>query len=582
MSDRPATRFLTRRQTASRLLDARPDLSVVRNQRRRARELAASLGNRAGAVRVLAAWLEANPDSDVRDLATALDNRLQLRLVSVPPKERTPEVTEAARVEEAFGLGWERLEDQGPAEVLLCIALAGGLPLPQELATSLADVELAVVHAVVEAGFADRDDADCLTIDGSTLTFLESRRELPQARMKRRLALALGVRTLAGTAPFSRVEVDALAELSVELLTDLKQPLAVVSLCHRMAERHRRRGDLSGSLQWIERGRNLAQALGEDGLPFLGLLALDEACAVLLGQSALAARPHAQRAARILAAASKAGHPGADAALLRARLLRAQVEGATQPSAPETELRALTGKLERQVDVPARAAALQTLGSACFRRGDRKSGRALLREARTLLEQVDPTGEGGLTAMLVAEAQSLHPALDPKPGEALLERARVLGGGEMDRPPHPSLPLALHELGLAAGDRGDRVAAATLLDEAAMLAGSILPESHPVRATTAYSRGLLFLSDGEFRRAEKQLDRALEVWDGAYPPEHPIHFIGRAARAWAGAKSGETSAAQAAKAVDAATEALTDAPGLDPGWVAQLHALRADLTAAPV
>jgi tetratricopeptide (TPR) repeat protein len=577
MSDRPSTRLLSRRETAGRLLENRPDLSVVRVQRRMARELAAALGNRAGAIDVLSAWLGENPDSDVRDLSTALDNRLQLRLVSVPPKGRTAEVTEAARVEEAFGLGWEHLADEGAAEVLLYVALASGSPLPQELAVDLAAVTPQTVHAVVRAGFAQRDGAECLTIDGSTLRFLESRRELPKARMQRRLRLALGVRAHAATAPIERIELDGLAELAAGLLRDLRQPMALVSLCHRLAERARRRGDLSGAMRWVRRGREAAQPMGDEGLPFLGLLALDEACVVLLDKSALAARPHAHRAARILAGAAKAGHPGADKALLRARLLQAQVDGATQPAAPEKELRTLIGKLEREQDVPARAAALQALGSARFRGGDRKGGRALLREARVLLESADVSGEGGLTAVLVAEAQSLHPASDPAPADELLERARVLGGGEMDRPPQPSLPLALHELGLAAGDRGDRVAAATLLDEAAMLASSLLPRSHPVRATTAYSRGLLFLADGEFRRAEKQLDRALAGWAGAYPPDHPVHAIGKAARAWAGARSGEVRPEEAAVAVDAATAALDSTPGLDPGWLAQLHALRADL-----
>lgn len=582
MSDRPLTHLLNRRQTAGLLLHHRPDLSVGRNQRRRARELAASLGNRAGVVNVLASWLATNPDNDVRDLSTALDNRLQLHLVSVPPRERTPEVTEAARVEEAFGLGWEQVTESGASEVLLYIALAGGLPVPQELVSDLASVDPSVVESVVDAGFAQRDDHACLTIDGSVLRFLEGREALTQARVQRRLRLALGVRAHCETAPPDRVEVDGLGDLASDLLRDLHQPLAIVSLSHRLAERARRRGDLSGAMVWVGRGREVAQELADDGLPFLGLLALDEACIVLQEKGAIAARPHVHRAARILAAANKAGNPGADAALLRARLLRAQVDGATQPIAPEKELRTLTGKLERKQDVPARAAALQSLGTACFRKGDRNGGQALLREARTLLESVDPSGDGGLASMLVAEAQSLHPAADPGPAHELLERARVLGGGDMDRPPQPSLPLALHELGLAAGDRGEREAAATLLDEAAMLASSLLPPSHPVRATTAYSRGLLFLSDGEFHRAEKQLDRALEGWSGAYPADHPIHAIGRAARAWAGARSGAIGPDEAAVAVDAATAALTDAPGLDPGWIAQLHALRADLTAVPV
>lgn len=582
MSSRPATRFYTRRQTAGRLLEHRPDLSVDRTQRRRARELASALGNRAGAISVLAAWLEANADSDVRELSSALDNRLQLRLVSVPPRQRTAEVTEAARVEEAFGLGWEQLGDERAADVLLYVALAGGLALPQDLVAALVEVPRDVVDHVVDAGFAVRDEDDCLTIDGSTLTFLESRRELPQARVQRRLRLAMGIRAWAGTAPTTGPALGSLADLAAEVLEDLQQPYAAISLCHRMAERLRRRGDLSGAMRWVERGRTGAQGIGDEGLPFLGLLALDEACIVLHSQSTLAARPHVDRAARLLGAAVKAGHPGAQPALQRAELLRAQIEAATQSSAPEDELRGLLGKLAREQDGPARAAAMQTLGSAQCRRGDRKRGRALLRESTELLEQADPRGDGGLTSMLVARAQSLHPGAPLEDVTELLERARVLGGGDMDRPAQRALPLALHELGLLAGDRGDREAAATLLDEAAMLAGSLLPRSHPVRATTAYSRSLLFLADGEYRRAEKQLERAIKGWSGAYPPEHPVHAIGKAANAWVRAQAGELAHPDAARAVEEATAALEGSDGFDPGWIAQLHALRADLTAAPL
>ena len=578
MSDRPKTQLLSRRQTAGRLLQHRPDLSVVRNQRRRARELAASLGNRAGVINVLAAWLGGNPDSDVRDLSTVLDNRLQLHLVSVPPQERTPEVTEAGLVEEAFGLGWEQLTDSGVAEALMYISLAAGLPIPQELVSDLAQVSSDVLEAIVEAGFAQRDDSACLTIDGSTLQFLDARQEPSQERPHRQLQFALGIRNHCGTAAPGRVEIDALGELATNLLRELQQPLPIASLSHRLAERARRRGDLSGAMVWIRHGSEIAQKLADDGLPFLGLFALDEACVVLQEKGALSARPHVHRAARILSAANNAGHPGAGEALFRARLLRAQIEGATQPVPSERELRTLTGKLQRQQDTPARAVALQSLGSACFHKGDHKVGRELLGEARKLLESLDSSEDGALASLLVAEAQSLSHSNNPEIAHDLLERARVLGGGDMDRPPQPSLPLALHELGLAAGNRGDQDAAATLLDEAAMLATSLLPPFHPVRATTAYSRGLLFLSHGEFRRAEKQIERALAGWSGAYPTDHPIQSIGRAARAWVSVRSGEISPEEAVATVDIAIGALVNAPG----WTEQLQSLRANLAAVPV
>lgn len=570
------------------MLDLRPDLSVDRNQRRRARELAASLGNQAGVVDILAAWLGANPGAELRDLSSALGDRLQLRLASLPPASRTEELTVTARVEEAFELGWERFEGEEVRELLRMLSLCGDSGAPEDVLCDASGARRKDVQAAVDSGFVRRDHDGLVQADPATMYFVRARGEPPASRHERRLRLAVAVRDHAARVTPTDVSLDSAADRAHVLLENLAQHGLQASLAHRMTELLRLRGDLTGARAWVQRGLEIVHKHGV-AAPLAGLLALDEAALVLFEHGATVARPHALRAVELLAAAAARGEEGGEQALSRARLCLAQIETATRSSANEKGLRALIDELGEQAARPgatrdtraALAAARQTLGSAMLRRGQRTEARELLSAARKGMEDVTAGFGGRLTGLLVAEAQALLPAMEPKPVATLLERARVLGGGDMDREPDRALPLVLHELGLAAGDRGDRDAAATLLDEAAMLANSLLPNSDPVRATTAYSRGLLFLADGQFRRAERNLERAIAGWEHAYPADHAWHAIGRAALAWARARSGDLGMDAARRELDSATEALAEAPGLDQSWLAQLHALRADLTAAP-
>lgn len=584
----PRPRILSRRESAARLLDRRPDLSVERKQRRRARDLADSLGNQAGVVDVLAAWLEANPDADMGELSSALGDRIQLRLASLPPAARTEELTVTARVEEAFGLGWERIPDERCRELLRVLALCADAGAPEDVLCDAAEARRKDLAAALDGGFVVRGDDGLVRADPATLAFIVGRGEAPTHRHTRRLRLAVAVRDQAARIPPTDTTLDEVADRAYQLLETLGQVGLMASLAHRMAELLRLRGDLPGSRMWVQRGLDVVHA-HPLAAPLAGLLALDEAALVLYEQGATVARPHALRAVELLEAAAAAGDPGTEQALSRAQLMLAQIETATRSSAPEAQLRTLIDALAEQAARPgaardaraALAAARQTLGSAMLRRGQRTEARELLANARKGMEEVTQGHEGRVTGLLVGEAQAMHMALDHTPVEELLERARVLGGGDMDREPDRALPLALHELGLAAGERGDREAAATLLDEAAMLSVSLVPDTDPVRATTAYSRGLLFLADGQFRRAERNLERAIAGWERAYPADHACHAIGRAALAWARARAGDLPAHEASLELDAATAALADAPGLDVSWLAQLHALRADLTGAP-
>ncbi len=568
------------------MLDRRPDLSVERKQRRRARELAASLGNQAGIVDILAAWLEANPSSDLRDLSTALADRLQLRLASLPPASRTEELTVTARVEEAFELGWDLFEGEEVREVLRILSLCGDSGAPEEVLCEAAGARRKDVQAAVDSGFVRRDDDGLVQADPATLFFVQCRGEPPATRHERRLRLAMAVRDHAARVAPADVNLDSAADRAHHLLDKLAQYGLQASLAHRMTELLRLRGDLPGARVWVQRGLDVVHEHAV-AAPLAGLLALDEAALVLFEHGATVARPHALRAVELLRAAAARGEEGGEQALTRAELCLAQIETATRSSADEARLKELIATLAEQAARPgasrdtraALAAARQTLGGAMLRRGQRTEARELLHAARRGMEDVTTSNGGRLTGLLVSEAQALLPAMDPTPVAKLLERARVLGGGDMDREPDRALPLALHELGLAAGDRGDRDAAATLLDEAAMLSNSLLPDSDPVRATTAYSRGLLFLADGQHRRAERNLERAIDGWKRSYPADHTCHAIGRAALAWARARSGDLGMEAARRELDSATEALSAAPGLDQSWLAQLHALRADLGA---
>lgn len=539
-------------------------------------------------VDVLAAWLEANADSDLRDLSSALGDRLQLRLASLAPAARTEELTVTARVEEAFGLGWERIDEERVREILRLLVLCGSGGAPEDVLCDAGAARRKDLEAALEGGFVTRDDDRLVRGDPATLRFVESRGEKPTARHERRLRLAVAVRDHAARILPTDTTLDAVAERAHTLLGALEQHGLQASLAHRMTELLRLRGDLPGARMWVQRGVEVLHSHAA-ATPLAGLLALDEAALVLYEQGATVARPHAVRAVELLSAAADQGAAGAESALSRARLTLAQLDTAIRSAAPEEELRALITELADQAARPgasrdtraALAAARQTLGSAMLRRGQRTEARELLSAARKGMEEVCQGHEGRVTGLLIGEAQALHMALDPGPMNELLERARVLGGGDMDREPDRALPLVLHELGLASGERGERDAAATLLDEAAMLSNGLLPDADPVRATTAYSRGLLFLADGQFRRAERNLERAIDGWKQAYPADHACHAIGRAALAWARARSGDLGMHEASRELEAATAELANAPGLDQSWLAQLHALRADLTGAP-
>ena len=171
----PRPRILSRRESAARLLDRRPDLSVERKQRRRARDLADSLGNQAGVVDVLAAWLEANPDADMGELSSALGDRIQLRLASLPPAARTEELTVTARVEEAFGLGWERIPDERCRELLRVLALCADAGAPEDVLCDAAEARRKDLTAALDGGFVVRGDDGLVRADPATLAFIVGR-----------------------------------------------------------------------------------------------------------------------------------------------------------------------------------------------------------------------------------------------------------------------------------------------------------------------------------------------------------------------------------------------------------------------
>ncbi len=129
----------------------------------------------------------------------------------------------------------------------------------------------------------------------------------------------------------------------------------------------------------------------------------------------------------------------------------------------------------------------------------------------------------------------------------------------------------LHDLGVAAGDRGDRKLAATLLDEALMVSANRVPARAPIRAQIAYTRGLLSLADGELGEAQDQLERAAEASSEGSVPDPAVIA---AAQAWALAREGAHRFLEAARSLATAEEKLAESRGPHAAATAHVRFLR--------
>jgi len=585
--------LLSIREVASRLLARRPDLSSQRPQRRRARQIADGVAMRAAPVDVLAGWLGNNADADVRDLQQALQDRIGLRLASLSPVDREAADTPDFRARVALDLGWEQLQGHGPKEVLRVLAIAGGVELHRELVADAAAVGGETLSDVIWSGFAQADDQGYLRAHASVLDHLKGRKDHPGAAEARPRRFVVAVRRHLAMCDPGETRVDPAAERAVDIAERAQQGGLVASLCHRQATRLQHRSDLDGSRAWLQRG--VVAASRPSGLGLLGLLELDLGLLSLRSSDAPDALAAFGRAIEALEHAEQDGVLGAEEALERARLAHAETLAAMgQISRAEAELQDLVRALQRRVnELPppapdeepdylqearerslraALAHAFRALGSLLLLRGDVSGALIRLREGWD--DWVELAGEdhadGAPFALALAAglraAGRFHEVDEP------LEIARMLAGGDMDRPARGPLPLPLHDLGVAAGDRKDHQAAATLLDEATMMAGSLLEKQHPLRSRIMYTRALLYLADGDLSRAADMLDDA-----AAFQLDDADAAIVASAQAWLIAREGAHRYVEAAERLQTAEDALTEARGSSSRAAAHVRLLRRSL-----
>ena len=588
---------LSIREAAGRLLARRPDLASQRPQRKKARQIADSVGMRAAPVDVLAGWLGNNADLDVRDLEVAMEDRVQLRLAALAPRDRVGADRPEFRARIALDLGWEVLQGHGPREVLQILALVGGGPLAREVVCDAADAGTSAVDDVVWSGFARQDDKErTLGVHHDVLEHLASQPDPRRAQMDRIQRFALAVRQNLATGLLDDARLDRAAEFAADLADGEGEPGLVASLAHRMSERMRRRGRAPESRIWLDRA--FAASEHEPARPLRGILEVDRGLLALQEGDTTVAVEHFERAVDELELAEQEERPGAAEALERARLCLGETLAASgQLSRAEGELQEVVRQLQRRcndaLSAPGDAAdgsearlrglrsslahSFRSLGHVLLMRGDISGALVRLHEAREdwidLAGSEDPDG----AAFALGLAGALRAAGRFSEVEEPLEAARVLSGGDMDRPALPSLPVALHDLGVAAGDRGDHGSAATLLDEAMMLASSLLGREDPLLAQINYTRGLLYLAEGELGRAEHKFESVLRWNLGTDDQADALRALARAALAWTRSREGAHRHHEAEGVLAEAEDALAASRGAASTTAAHIRILRESL-----
>ena len=137
--------------------------------------------------------------------------------------------------------------------------------------------------------------------------------------------------------------------------------------------------------------------------------------------------------------------------------------------------------------------------------------------------------------------------------------------------------MALHDQAVLAGARGEFEHAETLLVEAAMVAGGLVPDSEPIHSQILYTRGLAYLARGETDRAETCFaegeSAAARVERNSWSPQLNI----QAARAWARTLQGEGHYLEAAGALEVAERLLLVERGPEDTLVEHIKLLRGRL-----
>ncbi|GEM_PF-2426582 len=542
----------------ARLLIYRPDLTRQKRQRRRAAALAASVGRGVAAVDVLAGWLNVNTDQDVGDLESLLADRFTMHLAELAPSERADADAEAVHAQLALELGWKSLRGHGPREVLRVLHLAGPDGAPRPTVEKVARGGSGAVDDVLSAAFAVVD-GDRVKLGPCLRDFVGARLDRPAARRERVQRWLSEVRVdLDADLP----GIESAGALAMELAAADSQADLAAALALSLAGRLRMQRKLDSARAAVVKGRAGLERDDARVTALRSALDLELAMIELASGDPSATLARLDRAEQGIEGASPKDAAATADLRTRVRIVRAQAHLAAGRA------KEALGLLEEQAGGVCEIVRLQTVAGALLELGTGDPGAvagAVEGEAKSILP---PDSSLGAAVALTRARTEPDEGVDP-----LLERARVLAGGNLDRPASPALPLALHELGARAAGRGEFESAATLLDEASMLAASLLPRRHPLRCTIAYTRGLLLLSVGETARAERHLERAVDGWKGLGASAHPRALLARATRSWLDTTERGRSGRVAAEAMAEATDELAEQLGPDHATVVRLRSL---------
>jgi len=535
---------ITASDAPSRLLFHRPDLAAHRKQRKMARKLSEWTGHNSSAVDILAGCLAVLPEWTVEDLVTRLVSGVEAAAAA----DRKRVAQHRYPVEAALTLGWSLLGDGPQKRLVHILAMVGGGPLSPALLRQAAAASPGELDDVVRAGFCSADSTEHLRANSRVVAFVAAQPLQEELQERLELGLVQAVRTaLLDTDHEGDQSLELAWQEAWRLCSGPQQQELRASISHRAAGLLRMRGEAEAARLEVEKA---LAAMAEDGAcpPGLeALLLLDRATLRVEQGEVVGGLAELDAVIESLDSRVTAGDPAASGLLRRARLIRAQAaaffmrsedaadalqELLDAPGAADAGRTSGPAPTRRMADDPRERATLaQFEGLLMLRRGKTDDARGRLDEARRLAEAGGEGGRSERAALAVSLARAHGAGGEREEAEELLEQARVESGGDLDRKPVVTLPLVLHELGVSAASAGRLPAAATFLDEAAMLAASALPADHPTRLHITYSRGLVYLAGGQLEQARDQFERVIERADPGVRGQHYVALLARAGRA---------------------------------------------------
>jgi len=528
----PQTETIAPSDAPGRLLFHRPDLAAQRKQRNKATQLSEWTGHNRSAIDILAGCLAVLPDYRVEDLVEHLAASVETRLREANPSQQAHFRRPAYRIEAALELGWSLLGNGRHKMLLQVLALVNGGPLSPALLCRAAAAPSGDLDEVIRAGFCSTDSRDYLAASPKVLDFLQRQQALPDERAHLQFGLVDAVRTaLIDTEHEHDESLELAYHTCWELCAELNRQDLRASLTHRMVGLLRMRGETESARD--QAARTLAAIDGTDSpcpSDLLLLLRIDRAILQLE-----AGEVQAGLAALDTLLADLEAATDADAASLlllrRVRLIHSQARAFFLR---DDDAEQAVGDLRTESENTDNPSLSQLEGLLLLRRGAAKDAQSKLKEAYASGDDEAQVGSAQRAAFALSLAQACSASGRSSEAAELLEQARVLSGGDLDRRPLATLPLVLHELGVLAADEHRLAVAGTFFDEAAMLAESTLPAAHPTRLQITYSRGLVHLAHNDFRQATSRFEKVIARADPDLPGQLHVELLARCARvlAW--------------------------------------------------